>query len=345
IEQNSILSSFAEPLDALLEVDDIQNTQLIFENLLKDITTVIQDHFHLSPSPNNFNKPSAATSKNNRTDPQNAQLIQKQYRWNRKKCVRNIVNPTTTFCQINKEDLSSHFSNIWAPPQQTYQFPSCSPPSLPQVIDIITPESAAAWLRRCENSAPGPDKISYQHWKTIDPNCFIISKIFNICLKLNNIPSPWKESNCILIPKKGDLSSIENWRPITLSNSIYKLFTKCLAYKLQDWCGTYEVLSSCQKGFTPFDGVVEHNFVIGQHLEAARRSHTEAFLVWLDITNAFGSIPHNIIFEAMSSVGIDSDFIMLIKNIYNNSSTKIITNNGLTNPIPLSCGVKQGCPL
>ncbi|GFS45290.1 retrovirus-related Pol polyprotein from type-1 retrotransposable element R2, partial [Nephila pilipes] len=267
VEHNSILSSFAEPLDALFELDDMENAQLIFENLLKDLTSVIENHFHLSPSPNNNNKPSATTSKNNRTDSQNAQLIQKQYRWNRKKCVRNIVNPSTSFCPINKECIKAHFSNIWAPPPHTYQFQSCSPPSLPQVIDIITPESAAACLRRCENSAPGPDKISYQHWKTIDPNCTIISKIFHICLKLNNIPSPWKDSNCILIPKKGDLSTIENWRPITLSNSIYKLFTKCLAYKLQDWCGTYEVLSPCQKGFTPFDGVVEHNFVIGNTLK------------------------------------------------------------------------------
>ncbi|GFS97339.1 hypothetical protein NPIL_217261, partial [Nephila pilipes] len=148
LETNSILSSFAEPLDALLEVDDLDNALLLFDHLLQDITTVIQNHFHLSPSSNNYNKPSAASSKLNRTDTQNAQLIQKQYRWNRKKCVRNIVNPSSTFCQISKEDLTSHFSNIWAPPSQTFQFPSCSPPSLPQVLDSITPESAAACLRR-----------------------------------------------------------------------------------------------------------------------------------------------------------------------------------------------------
>ncbi|GFT04319.1 retrovirus-related Pol polyprotein from type-1 retrotransposable element R2, partial [Nephila pilipes] len=186
----------------------------------------------------------------------------------------------------------------------------CQKGFTPSILSIIS------CLQSCENTAPGPDRLFYQHWKTVDPRCVIVSKIFNICLKLKNIPTAWKSSNCILIPKKGDLALIDNWRPISLSNSIYKLFTKCLARRLQDWCGMHDILSPCQKGFTPFDGVVEHNFVIGQHLEIARRSHTESFLVWLDISNAFGSIPHNILFAAMASVGIDPDFIQLITNIY-----------------------------
>ncbi|GFT12069.1 retrovirus-related Pol polyprotein from type-2 retrotransposable element R2DM, partial [Nephila pilipes] len=321
IEKVSILSSFAEPLDAILEVDDLEGAQVTFENLLNDMISIIQNHFHLAPLTDSKKVPSSNSSNQVKTDSQNAQLIQRQYRWNRRKCVRNIVNPTSSFCQIEKEILHSHFTKTWAPPSSQYSYPDCSPPTLPPVLELLPPDSIAACLQSCENSAPGPDRLSYQHWKTIDPSCIIIAKIFNICIKLKDIPSSWKNSNCILIPKKGDLSSINNWRSITLSNSIYKLFSKCLARKLQDWCGNHDILSSCQKGFTPFDGVVEHNFVIGQHLEAARRSHNESFLVWLDISNAFGSIPHNILFSAMSSVGIDKDFIHLIQKLYSNSST------------------------
>ncbi|GFT57464.1 retrovirus-related Pol polyprotein from type-2 retrotransposable element R2DM, partial [Nephila pilipes] len=242
-------------------------------------------------------------------------MIQKQYRWNRRRCIRNLTNPSSSTCQIKKEILTDHFTKTWASPDSDFSFPSRSPPSIPPVIDLLSPESIISCLQSCENSAPEPDRLSYQHWKTVDPRCAIVSKIFNICLKLKNIPTAWKSSNCILIPKKGDLALIDNWRPISLSNSIYKLFTKCLARRLQDWCGMHDILSPCQKGFTPFDGVVEHNFVIGQHLEIARRSHTESFLVWLDISNAFGSIPH-ILFAAMASVEIDPDFIQLITNIY-----------------------------
>ncbi|GFU42368.1 retrovirus-related Pol polyprotein from type-1 retrotransposable element R2 [Nephila pilipes] len=106
-----------------------------------------------------------------------------------------------------------------------------------------------------------------------------------------------------------------------------------------------DIISKYQKVFTPYDGVVEHNFIIGQHLEKTRRSHTDAFLVWLDISNAFGSIPHEVLFAALKNSGVDSDFLQLIKNIHINSSTRLISKEGLTEPIALLCGVKQGCPL
>ncbi|GFT64734.1 retrovirus-related Pol polyprotein from type-1 retrotransposable element R2, partial [Nephila pilipes] len=328
LDNVSILASFAEPLDAILEVDDIEEAQVAFESLLDDIISIMQNHFHLAPSNESRKAPPSISSTRVKSDPQNAQLIQRQYRWNRRKCVRNIVNPSSSFCQIEKNLLHSHFTESWAPPSVQHTFPECSPPTLPPVLELLHADAIASCLQSCENSAPGPDRLSYQHWKSIDPRCIIISKIFNICIKFKDVPSSWKHSTCILIPKKGDVSSILNWRPITLSNSIYKLFSKCLARRLQDWCGMHNIISPCQKGFTPFHGVVEHNFVIGQHLEAARRSHTESFLVWLDISNAFGSIPHNILFSAMSSVGIDQDFIHLIQKLYSNSSTKIITNQG-----------------
>ncbi|GFT09220.1 transposon TX1 uncharacterized 149 kDa protein, partial [Nephila pilipes] len=186
---------------------------------------------------------------------------------------------------------------------------------------------------------------AYKHWREIDPRGIILSKIFNICIKIKKIPPSWKQSSCVLIPKKGDLSITENWRPISLSSTIYKLFTKCLTRTLQEWCETHGVISNCQKGFTPFDGVVEHNFVIGQHMELARRSHSDIFLIWLDISNAFGSIPHEVLFRALSNHGIDPDFVDIIRDIYNNSFTQILSNEGPTEPIPLLCGVKQGCPL
>ncbi|GFT23008.1 transposon TX1 uncharacterized 149 kDa protein, partial [Nephila pilipes] len=138
---------------------------------------------------------------------------------------------------------------------------------------------------------------------------------------------------------------MENWRPIALSNTIYKLFTKCITRKLQDWCSLHDVLSPAQKGFTPYDGVIEHNFLLSQHLELARRNGSDSLLAWLDISNAFGSVPHDIIFKALKNIGADDDFIGLIQNIYEGSCSRIITEDGLTEPISILRGVKQGCPL
>ncbi|GFR28606.1 retrovirus-related Pol polyprotein from type-1 retrotransposable element R2 [Trichonephila clavata] len=119
--------------------------------------------------------------------------------------------------------------------------------------------------------------------------------MFNICLQVADIPASWKTSRTILIHKKDEL---DNWRSISLSNTIYKLFTKCMARKLSDWCEMNEVLSHAQKGFSPFDGVLENNFLLAQHLESARRAKTDKFTAWLDISNAFGSVPKQVILDS-----------------------------------------------
>ncbi|GFX38914.1 retrovirus-related Pol polyprotein from type-2 retrotransposable element R2DM [Trichonephila clavipes] len=70
---------------------------------------------------------------------------------------------------------------------------------------------------------------------------------------------------------------------------------KCLARDLSVWRDIHGVISPAQKGFLPHDGVIEHNFLITQHLEEARRRKQDRYLAWLDISNAFDSVPHVII--------------------------------------------------
>ncbi|GFS46017.1 hypothetical protein NPIL_380131, partial [Nephila pilipes] len=74
LEHPSLLVSFLEPLDALLDVDEIDNVLPTFENIVSDIVSVIQEHFHLfrpSASIQSKNKPSSKAF-----DPQDAQRVQ-----------------------------------------------------------------------------------------------------------------------------------------------------------------------------------------------------------------------------------------------------------------------------
>ncbi|GFS96744.1 retrovirus-related Pol polyprotein from type-2 retrotransposable element R2DM, partial [Nephila pilipes] len=343
IPEVSLLSPFLEPLDALLEVDDLADALPKFESIVEGVVESVREFFHLTPP--TTERPSTTISKKRVFDPQNAQEVQKLYRWNRRRCVRNITQPQSTPCSIRKDALFSSFQKIWGLPEETFELHTESPPERPPILENLDPEFVLECLQSSENSAPGTDKITYKQWREVDPRCVTLTKIFNVCLKLHDVPTSWKISKTILIHKSGDLDDIANWRPIALSNTIYKLFMECLTRKTQDWCSLHQVLSPSQKGFTPFDGVIEHNFLLAQHLETARRNHSDSFVAWLDVSNAFGSVPHSVIFQALKNIGVDADFISLIQNVYMGSCTSIISDEGLTDPIPILRGVKQGCPL
>ncbi|KAF8797215.1 Retrovirus-related Pol polyprotein type-1 like protein [Argiope bruennichi] len=82
-----------------------------------------------------------------------------------------------------------------------------------------------------------------------------------------------------------------------------------------------------------------------QRLDSARKGIKDLCIAWLDVTNAFGALPHQAIFEALKAAGVGPVFTNLVKDIYLESTTKILGNGGISSDINILSGVKQGCPV
>ena len=154
-----------------------------------------------------------------------------------------------------------------------------------------------------------------------------------------------KTSTTILIHKKGDESLPSNWRPISLQPTIYKVYAAILARRLASWALQNKKISSSQKGFLPFEGCAEHSFLLRSALEDSKRRNKTLRVVWLDLKNAFGSVPHNNMWEMMNRLDVPQHFITICREIYEGSSQAIRSAAGFTDPLPVNRGIKQGCPL
>ena len=62
-------------------------------------------------------------------------------------------------------------------------------------------------------------------------------------------PSSWKESHTWMPHKKGDGTELKHWRPITLTNSIYKLWTSVVARMLSGYAEQMKIFTDAQEGF------------------------------------------------------------------------------------------------
>ena len=83
------------------------------------------------------------------------------------------------------------------------------------------------------DKASGPDGLSNHILKELShelssPLC----SLFNKSLSLGKFPSPYKDANVTPVHKKGDLSLVSNYRPISLLNSVAKLFKKNLSLNI-----------------------------------------------------------------------------------------------------------------
>nr|XP_037284215.1 uncharacterized protein LOC119176986 [Rhipicephalus microplus] len=206
-------------------------------------------------------------------------------------------------------------------------------------------EEVAAKLRRCECTAPGEDRLTYHHWRQVDPEGRYLAAVFNVCLKHRRTPWSWKSTRTILIHKKGDREDPRNWRPIALGRTIAKLYAGCLTTRLQRWLGDHAVLSRCRKGFLPHDGVFEHNFVLQGRLDDARTGGGELCAGFLDYANAFGSVAHEALVDAVHGAGAGEPFAEIVEELYRANTTCVVAADGTTEPIAIGAGLRQGCPL
>ncbi|GFT84001.1 retrovirus-related Pol polyprotein from type-2 retrotransposable element R2DM [Nephila pilipes] len=281
-------------------------------------------------------------------NPAEASDIQKSFRANQRRTLQTILSGPPKYCSIPPEQVEAHFRGVfsrseWDPSFEFYGFPPSMADHL--LLARFDPEEVWDKLRGLKNSAPGPDGIQYSTLKARDPGAHLLSAIYNKVLDLSTIPSSWKNSKVVLIPKSGDLSDISNWRPVSLLNTTGKVFSSVLAARLSSWSDINNRLSSFQKGFRENDGCAEHNFLLEQAIGHARRAHKNISMAWLDLENAFGSVPHSFILGALERAGVPESTISLISALYTGSTSSIRVESGWTDPIPMCAGVRQGCPL
>ena len=92
-----------------------------------------------------------------------------------------------------------------------------------------------------KNKAAGSDKIINEQIKYGGNELFKkLQEIFNEILETQQIPPEWKESDIMLIFKSGNRNRIENYRPITLSLVLSKIFAKLIQLRM------YPILDSQQ---------------------------------------------------------------------------------------------------
>lgn len=281
-----------------------------------------------------------------------ATRLQALFRMNRRKAVREVIQGPADFCQVQGRTVQGYFERLYSGEGFLHGPVDAAEPVDPlgledaaHLMDPFVEGEVDRRLRRMTNSAPGPDGITYRDLREMDPGARLLTALFNACYRLEAVPPAWKTSNTVLVYKKGDRDNLENWRPLALGDTMPKLFAALVADRMTDWAVDSGKLSRAQKGFLRDEGCLEHNFVLQEILTDARRTRRQAVVAWLDLSNAFGSVPHASIRGALVRSGAPGALINIWGSMYDGCTTRVRTADGYTEPIPIRSGVRQGCPL
>jgi hypothetical protein len=187
------------------------------------------------------------------------------------------------------------------------------------------------------DSAKGVDQITLQEAKLLAEDDLYIA--FNIWLGCKTIPSDLKLNRTTLIPKgKQGLDMITNWRPITISSILLRLFNKIIACRMNK----YFEIDKRQLGFRPINGCSMNILWLHHLLKHARLNRRDLYVCLIDVAKAFDSVPHESIFRALVRHHAPSSFVELVRNQYADSYTSITYKNLSSKRIKILRGVKQG---
>ena len=174
--------------------------------------------------------------------------------------------------KIKPRDWQNHFHQLLTPPPPDHD-EGDRDDSLHQIrqdIDdsdlntIITDsEVRRSIIELISNKSRGPDGLCIELFKyTLEYTLHYLTILFNNIFTSGIVPESWGYSIVCPILKKGSTADPNNFRGVSLINSMFKIFTNILTNRLNEWTEKYNVIYESQAGFRSNYSTIDNVFTL-----------------------------------------------------------------------------------
>ena len=196
---------------------------------------------------------------------------------------------------------------------------------------------------KCKKT-PGIDGISnemikYGRFKLVP----VIKQIFNDILSSGQFPKEWNNGLIKAIYKKGDHSLPSNYRGITLTSCLGKLFTSILQTRLLNFLEMHKLLKEEQFGFRPNCRTTDNLFILKQLIHKYFARKEKLYVCFIDYEKAFDSVWHKGLLYKIRNIGVSGNFYRTIESMYSSITSSVLTcPNNITESFECNKGIRQG---
>ena len=226
------------------------------------------------------------------------------------------------------------------------EFPRLSEEDIDSCEGLISLEESTSALKMMKNgSAPGSDGITIEFlkffWVKLGK---LITNSFIESFHRGELSYTQKQGIITLIHKGNELDREEltNWRPITLTNTDYKILAKALAVRLSGVI--HKIVNDDQVGYIKGRSSSIILRTIDDVINYLNKTNKAGYLLAIDYTKAFDSISKPFLFHAFKVFGFGPDFYKWVKLLNYKTSSNINNGGWLSESFDVSCGIRQGCP-
>ena len=201
-------------------------------------------------------------------------------------------------------------------------------------------------IKKLKNKkSPGLDSINNEMVKYSQHALLpILVKIFNSVLQSGKYPEAWLKGYIVPIYKGDDVSDPKNYRGITITNCIGKLFNSVINNRLDAHFNSRNIIDECQIGFRKDSRTSDHMFVLKSLINKYTGNGKKLYVCFVDFHKAFDSINHTALLYKLKRCGIGTLMYNVIKDMYVNHSSRLAVKigNSLSDFFSSNIGVHQG---
>jgi hypothetical protein len=167
--------------------------------------------------------------------------------------------------------------------------------------------------------------------------------IFNLIIKSSTFPTVWKQARVSPIFKKGDLSNIEHFRPISVICNFSKILESILYKRIS--AGVKNYISPHQHGFVERRSTLTNLAYFSQYVSEAIDSKYQVDVLYTDFQKAFDQIDHFILLRKLEQFGFDNSLLALFQSYLLDRRHYVTYQNFVSKSFTPTSGVPQGSNL
>lgn len=195
-----------------------------------------------------------------------------------------------------------------------------------------------------KNKSPGPDGFTADFfrnfWDVVKKD---LLEAFNEFARKPKIPKCVNSAFITLIPKVNNPNGVQDFRPISLISSVYKMLSKMLANRLKKVLP--KIIDKNQSAFVKDRQILDGPLVVNEVIDWAKAKKKALLIFKTDIAKAYDTVSWEYLNSMMIQKGFGEKWRKWVFECLKSGSSSVLVNASPTTEFSLSRGLRQGDPM
>lgn len=243
--------------------------------------------------------------------------------------------------------LKKHFESVFVN-EEMDTMPIATENNWPTLSEItFNEEDVLASMKKLqEGAAAGPDEIPAILLKRCaEPLKNAITMLWKLSMEQGYIPQILKAGLITPIYKSGPCSMEQNYRPISLTSHITKVFERIVVKKLNQYLESNDLFNEGQHGFRSGRSCLSQLLAHHNNVIEGLINGQDVDVIYLDFAKAFDKVHHGILLNKLKNLGIRGEPHKWLEAFLRGRTQKVSVEGALSDESKVTSGVPQGTVL